>query len=135
VRTLAFSLGTAISGLAGAVSAHYTLVVNPADLGFWPSFYIQVYVIFGGSYTMAGPVFGAALLTPLTQVLRFAEDYRFAAYGLVILLVILLRPQGVITRVPTGRVPRILRGFGRKSKTLAGEGTVSPAEDPTRSAG
>jgi branched-chain amino acid transport system permease protein len=131
VRLLAFSLGTALSGLAGAISAHYTLVVNPADLGFWPSFYIQVYVIFGGSYTMAGPVFGAVLLTPLTQLLRFADEYRFAVYGLVILLVILLRPQGVITRVPTGGKPRFLRVLSRVVRRPSADGAMPRSQDPS----
>jgi branched-chain amino acid transport system permease protein len=109
-RTLAFGLGGAIAGFAGAVSAHYTLVVNPADLGFFPSFYIQVFVIFGGSYTMWGAVLGAFVLTALPQVLRFAAVYRFALYGLVIVLVILVRPQGLLTRIPMGQRPWFLRG-------------------------
>jgi branched-chain amino acid transport system permease protein len=104
-RVVGFSLGAAIAGFAGAISAHYTLVVNPADLGFFPSFYIQVYAIFGGSYTMWGPILGAVALTLLPQALRFAAVYRFALYGLAIVLVILLRPQGLLTRVPTGAPP------------------------------
>jgi branched-chain amino acid transport system permease protein len=111
-RLVGFSLGAAIAGLAGAISAHYTLVVNPADLGFFPSFYIQVFAIFGGSYTMWGPILGAGVLTVLPQVLRFAAVYRFALYGLSIVLVILLRPQGLLTRVPTGarrRIPFLTR--------------------------
>jgi branched-chain amino acid transport system permease protein len=106
-RVVGFSLGAAIAGFAGAISAHYTLVVNPADLGFFPSFYIQIYAIFGGSYTMWGPILGAGVLTLLPQVLRFAAVYRFALYGLSIVLVILWRPQGLLTRVPTGATPRI----------------------------
>ena len=80
-------------------------MVNPADLGFFPSFYIQVYAIFGGSYIMWGPILGAGVLTLLPQLLRFAAVYRFALYGLSIVLVILLRPQGLLTRVPTGARP------------------------------
>jgi len=97
-RVIAFRLGAALAAFAGAISAHYSLVVNPADLGFFPSFYIQVYAIFGGSYTMWGPILGAWVLTFLPQLLRFAAVYRFALYGLSIVLVILLRPQGVLTR-------------------------------------
>jgi branched-chain amino acid transport system permease protein len=111
IRSFTFSVGAAIAAFAGTISAHYTLVINPADLGFWPSFYIQVYVIFGGSYAMFGPVAGAFLLTPLTQILRFAGPYRFAVYGLVILLVIMLRPQGLISRIPSGSHSRIFSRF------------------------
>ena len=101
VRIVTFSLGAAIAAFGGAISAHYTLVVNPADLGFFPSFYIQVYAIFGGSYTMWGALAGAGILTVMPQLLRFAASYRFALYGLLIVLVILVRPQGLLTRAPT----------------------------------
>ena len=47
---------------------------------------------------MWGPILGAWVLTFLPQLLRFAAVYRFALYGLSIVLVILLRPQGVLTR-------------------------------------
>jgi branched-chain amino acid transport system permease protein len=133
IRALTFSLGAAIAAFAGAISAHYTLVVNPADLGFWPSFYIQVYVIFGGSYAMLGPIAGAFLLTPLTQLLRFAGPYRFAAYGLIILLVIMLRPQGLIARVPTGVQPRLL-GIPRRGKRTL-EGSAASQSAPRTSGG
>jgi ABC-type branched-subunit amino acid transport system permease subunit len=56
---------------------------------------------------MWGPILGAGVLTVLPQVLRFAAVYRFALYGLSIVLVILLRPQGLLTRVPTGARPRV----------------------------
>ncbi len=117
VRILTFSLGAAIAAFGGAISAHFTLVVNPADLGFFPSFYIQVYAIFGGSYTMWGAVVGAGILTAMPQLLRFAAAYRFALYGLLIVLVILVRPQGVLTRTPTGVRPWFLgRGEPRDPK-------------------
>lgn len=111
VRSLTFALGGGLSALAGVISAHYTLAVNPGDLGFWKSFYIQVYVILGGSYTPAGPLLGAFLLTPLVELLRFAGPLRFAVYGLVIVLALMLRPQGLLTRRPTGS-PSRLHGVG-----------------------
>lgn len=110
VRSLTFGIGGALSGLAGAISAHYTLVVSPADLGFWMSFYIQVYVIFGSSYTLGGPILGAFVLTPAVELLRFAGPLRFAVYGLVILLVLIVRPQGLLTRRPLGH-PSMARAF------------------------
>jgi hypothetical protein len=56
---------------------------------------------------MWGPVVGAILLTALPEVLRFSNEYRLILYGLVIVLVVLRRPDGLLTRVPTGRAVRL----------------------------
>jgi branched-chain amino acid transport system permease protein len=52
---------------------------------------------------MWGPVLGAVLLTALPEALRFAKEYRLIVYGLIIVIVILKRPQGLLSRTPTGR--------------------------------
>jgi branched-chain amino acid transport system permease protein len=112
VRIQAFGIGCAIAGLAGALGAHYTLVIFPGDLGFSKSFVLMVYVLFGGSYALLGPIVGAVVLTILPEFLRFATTYRFVLYGAAIVLVILLRPQGVITRLrrpPVDAFRHILR--------------------------
>lgn len=109
VRVVTFAFGAALAAFGGALAAHYTLLVNPSDLGFFQSLSILIFVLFGGSYTMAGPIVGAATLTILPQALRFSAGYRFVVYGLVIVLTILWRPQGLVTRIPTGdkfRMPR-----------------------------
>lgn len=117
VRVLTFGLGASIAGLGGALSAHYTLVVNPDDMTFFRSLGFVIFVVFGGSYAIWGPVAGALVLTILPEVLRvvlslseaLSLSLRFIAYGLILVLVVLLRPEGVITRVPTGGRPWFLR--------------------------
>lgn len=121
VRMLTYGLGGGIAAFAGTLSAHYTTVVNPVDMGFFFSLSFLLYVILGGSYTMWGPLVGATLLTILPQALRFSASYRFIVYGLLILLVVLLRPQGLLTRIPTGVRPRFLR----RARTPA-----APASEP-----
>src|SRR5581483_6034831 len=104
------ALGGMVAGLAGALSAHYTLVVNPDDMSFFHSFTYKMFVLFGGSYVVQGPVAGAMLLTILPEVLRLAfslsdkvsGSVRLIAYGLIIILIIIRRPEGLIQRVPTG---------------------------------
>ena len=54
------------------------------------------------SYTLGGPILGAFVLTPTVELLRFAGPLRFAVYGLVILVVLIVRPQGLLTRRPLG---------------------------------
>jgi hypothetical protein len=52
-------------------------------------------------------VVGAVLLTALPEMLRFSNQYRLILYGLVIVLVVLRRPDGLLTRTPTGRAVRL----------------------------
>jgi branched-chain amino acid transport system permease protein len=121
VRMLTYGLGGALAAAAGTLAAHYATVVSPDDLRFFLSLGFLLYVVFGGSYSMWGPLVGAGVLTTLPQVLRFSREYRFILYGLLILFVILLRPQGLITRVPTGRRPRFLGGDRAPSATPPAE--------------
>ena len=118
LRCVTFALGATIIGIAGAMQAHYVLVVSPHDLGFFVSLNFIIFLLFGGMQTMWGPVLGAILLTALPEALRFAKEYRLIVYGLIIVLVVLKRPQGLLTRIPTGRVKKLL-GF-----------TITPARAP-----
>jgi branched-chain amino acid transport system permease protein len=103
VRTVSFALGAALVGMAGAIQAHYVLVISPQDLGFFVSLNFIIFLLFGGLQTLWGPVLGAVVLTVLPEVLRFTNEYRLILYGLIIVVVVLRRPDGLLTRVPTGR--------------------------------
>lgn len=107
-RSITFALGGALVGMAGAVQGHYVLVISPHDLGFFISLNFIIFLLFGGIQTMWGPVVGAVLLTALPEMLRFSNQYRLILYGLIIVLVVLLRPDGLLTRRPTGRGLTIL---------------------------
>lgn len=110
LRCITFALGSLLVGAAGAIQAHYVLVVSPHDLGFFVSLNFIIFLLFGGMQTMWGPVLGAILLTALPEALRFAKEYRLIVYGLIIVIVILKRPQGLLTRIPTG-LPKKLFGI------------------------
>ena len=103
VRSVTFAVGGALVGMAGAIQGHYVLVISPHDLGFFVSLNFIIFLLFGGLQTMWGPVVGAVLLTALPEMLRFSSQYRLILYGLIIVLVVLLRPDGLLTRRPTGR--------------------------------
>src|SRR5215468_7916976 len=102
-RSVSFALGGALVAQAGAIQAHYVLVVSPHDLGFFVSLNFIIFLLFGGLQTLWGAVFGAVLLTALPEMLRFTNEYRLILYGLIIVVVVLRRPDGLLTRVPTGR--------------------------------
>jgi len=95
-RTVSFALGGALVGLAGAIQAHYVLVVSPHDLGFFVSLNFIIFLLFGGLQTLWGPMLGAVLLTVLPETLRFTNEYRLILYGLIIVVVVLRRPEGAI---------------------------------------
>jgi branched-chain amino acid transport system permease protein len=116
VRVVTFTLGAAICGAAGSIQAHYTMIINPDELRFLVSLNYIIFLLFGGIQTLWGPILGAVLLTVLPEGLRFANEFRFILYGLVIVVVVLFRPQGLIQRTPTG-VP--FRLFGRTVRSGA----------------
>lgn len=142
IRILTFSLGAMIAGLGGALSAHYNLVVNPSDMGFFHSLTFLIYVVVGGSYTYWGPVLGAFILTLAPEVLRIlvsisdalSLSLRIVAYGLVLALIVLVRPEGILTRTPTGRESRgaalLQRAWGRRKSSTPAPAT--PLERTTQ---
>jgi len=103
VRATTFALGGALVGMAGAIQGHYVLVISPHDLGFFVSLNFIIYLLFGGLQTLWGPLLGAVLLTVLPETLRFTNEYRLILYGLIIVMVVLRRPDGLLTRIPTGK--------------------------------
>jgi branched-chain amino acid transport system permease protein len=122
-RVVTFALGAAIVGAGGALQAHYVLVINPSDLGFFVSLNYIIFLLFGGLYSLWGPVLAAIILTAAPELLRFTNEYRLIFYGLIIVLVVLVRPEGLLGRAPTGR-----------ARTLFGI-TLRPARVPARADG
>jgi branched-chain amino acid transport system permease protein len=102
IRIITFALGGALVGMAGAMQAHYVLVISPHDLGFFVSLNYIIFLLFGGMYTLWGPILGAVILTVAPEALRFANEYRMILYGLIIVAVVLWRPEGLVKRRPTG---------------------------------
>ncbi len=131
VRVITFALGSAIIGMAGAVQAHYLLVVTPSQLGFFVSLNYMIFLLFGGLQTLAGPVLGAVVLTALPEALRFANEYRLIVYGLIIVGVMLWRTDGLLGRTPLGVARRIsgitLRSARLPKSMLRGEDVLSPS--------
>jgi branched-chain amino acid transport system permease protein len=95
-KVLAFSQGALLSGLAGALFAHATSYISPADFTYHRAVEILVFAVFGGSEVLFGPVFGAMLLTVLPELLRSISDYRYIIYGILLVLTMVFRPQGLI---------------------------------------
>jgi branched-chain amino acid transport system permease protein len=95
-KVLAFSQGALLSGLAGALFAHSTSYISPADFTYHRAVEILVFAVFGGTEILLGPVFGATFLTVLPEALRPISDYRYIIYGILVVAMMVFRPQGLI---------------------------------------
>jgi branched-chain amino acid transport system permease protein len=95
-RLVAFVLGAVLAGYAGGLDAHLNFFISPSEYQFSRVVGVLVFAVTGGTSTVLGPVVGAVVLTSLPEVLRFARDYRDSINGLVLVAVILFRPQGII---------------------------------------
>lgn len=98
MKLLAFSLGAAFAGLAGAIYAHYVGFIGVEDFDFNKSLMLICMVILGGMDNVPGVALGAVLLTIVDEKLRDFAEYRMLVYGVVLMCVLLLRPQGILPK-------------------------------------
>ena len=94
-QLLAFVLGAAIAGLAGALNAHLTFFIGPGEYGFDRGVEILTMAILGGINGLLGPVLGACIITLLPELLRGLQDYRMVANGLILVGMVLFLPRGI----------------------------------------
>jgi len=105
-KTLAFMLGGGLSGLAGALYAHWIGFVSPEQFGLMLSFELLMLAFIGGARQLSGALWGALVVVAIPQAISLASellppDLAGAAgletmlFGAVIVAVILLRPQGL----------------------------------------
>lgn len=99
-KTLAYALGCAYAGLAGGLYAHLYAFLHPSNFAWLKSVDPFVMVVFGGVGSMTGTTLGAYVFEILLEGLRVlpAEfiDWRYVIYPLILLAVMLFRPQGLM---------------------------------------
>jgi len=96
-KIMAFVVGAFFAGLAGGIYAHFKQYIAPQGFGFDKSIEIVVMVILGGMGNNVGVIIAAVLLTVLTEMLRKFGDYRMILYSLLIIVLMITRPQGLFT--------------------------------------
>ncbi|MBW4602936.1 MAG: branched-chain amino acid ABC transporter permease [Calothrix sp. FI2-JRJ7] len=123
-KVLAFTLGSVLAGVVGAISAHFLNTWNARQGTFDASIVYLTFVLIGGSRTFLGSVVGAMVFTALPEVLRgladtgglpvwlaqFLRDGRLIIFGVLIVVGTIFFPQGLVT-------PRV---FGRTAKDAKG---------------
>jgi branched-chain amino acid transport system permease protein len=120
MKVLSFVIATFFAGIAGAFFAHHARFVSADSFRLDETFVILTMLIVGGLGSLAGPVIGAVALVILPEASRFLAEYRGVVYGLILIAVILFRPEGV------AGVPGIIQPRG----LLARRPVPAAAEEP-----
>jgi branched-chain amino acid transport system permease protein len=105
---LAFAIGSAYGGFAGALYAPLVEFIDPAPFALGPSLLFLLMVVIGGSGSFLGPFVGAAVAVLLPEWLRFAEGYYLLIYAVMVIVMMAFCPTGIV-----GLVARILRTLGK----------------------
>lgn len=103
MKIIAFTLGNFLVGMAGAVYGLLTSYVAPNNFTFSDSLILVSMVILGGIGNPWGILPAAAIILILPEKLQFIQEYRFLLYGILVIAILLFRPDGLL--------PRSIRNF------------------------
>jgi len=95
----AFALGATWAGMMGVFFAAKTTFINPASFTFLESAIILSIVVLGGMGSITGVIIGAFVLILLPEYLRAFSDYRMLLFGAILVIMMVFRPQGIISNV------------------------------------
>jgi branched-chain amino acid transport system permease protein len=98
-KLTAFAIGATWAGMMGCVFAAKTTFVNPASFTFWESIIILSIVVLGGMGSIAGIIVGAFILILLPEYLQSMSQIRMIVFGASMVLMMVFRPQGIISSV------------------------------------
>ncbi len=121
-KQVSFLINAMLAGLAGGLLAHYVGFIQPSMFGMVKSTELIVMVIFGGMQSLTGAVVAALLLTSLPEVLRAAQAWRLVVYGALVVLIMIVRPEGVMGTWEFN--PANLKALWRKLKPAPKPGPV-----------
>jgi ABC-type branched-subunit amino acid transport system permease subunit len=94
-KLAAFVIGAAITGIAGGIFAFHLKIIDPLFLDFYYMQTFLIMVIIGGAGSFWGVVIAGVVMAALPEILRFSADLRMIIYGVVLLLAMLMMPEGV----------------------------------------
>ena len=98
-KMLAFVFGGFFAGISGAVTSHLYSYINHETFNNQLSMLALTIVILGGMGNVVGAIVGSVLLIGLPEIFRVAAEYRVLIYGIVLLLLVRFRPQGLLGTV------------------------------------
>lgn len=96
VRIVAFTISSAIAGLAGGLYGHYLLLITPDICSLGQMFMVLAMTVIGGMGTLSGPVIGALFLQVLSEYIRVYGKIHLLLFGSIALLVARFAPGGIV---------------------------------------
>ncbi len=124
-KVRAFTISAAYAGLAGGLVGHAIQLVTPAMFTFIRSFEVVVMVVLGGLGSVTGSIVSAIVLGVAIEKLRELEQYRMVIYSLLLIVLMLLRPQGIFGTRELWDL-RLFRRLPRPRALAATPGGASP---------
>ncbi len=94
-KMMAFSIGSFFSGVAGVLLAHRLWAIEPHQFGFTTTLYLLIWVVFGGTHTFPGPIFGVVALTLLGELLQPLYEWVPMIFGAIIIMTLIFLPSGL----------------------------------------
>jgi branched-chain amino acid transport system permease protein len=94
-----FVLSAMFASISGSLYAHYITFISPSSYDFYYSIQVVSMVIVGGMGSLWGSLFGAALLTSISEAFHIARQYHVIAYGVFLSLVLIFLPDGILVSI------------------------------------
>jgi len=95
-KVISFMVSSALAGVAGGLFAHYLMYIHTNSFTFLRSFEIIIMIVIGGLGSISGSILGAVLFITLTEGLRQFAQYRMVLFSLLLILIMIIRPQGIL---------------------------------------
>lgn len=127
LRVAGFASGAALCGLGGGLWAHYIIFIDPYQFGLIKSFDIVLFVVLGGIGSFWGPVLGTTVMTVLPVWVRVLKEWREVAFGILLIVMMGFRPQGIVSPEWIARLRR-RRNPAAVDVAVAVTVTVKPAQ-------
>jgi branched-chain amino acid transport system permease protein len=117
LKILAFSLSAAGAGIAGGLFAHMQAGIRPEDFRFDKSIDMIVMIIIGGLGSVSGAVLGGLFVAVSLELMRDLHEYRLVLYALLLIVIMLVRPEGMLG---TRELPHVLSNFLKRRREPEG---------------
>ena len=119
-KVRAFVISAAFAGLAGGLIVHLLQLATPRSFTFIRSIEVVVMVVLGGLGSITGSILSATVLTVALEALREFQQYRMVVYALLLIVLMLLRPQGLFGTRELWDLPAMRRLLGvRRAKGVS----------------
>lgn len=117
-KMIGFVVASFVAGLGGALYVCRIGFIKPDQASFTKSIDYLIFVVLGGMGSTTGSILASYVLTFLQEVLRFLKDFRLLFYPVVLILVMIFRPQGLLgtKEFSFSRLPQMLKKIRRGGK-------------------